>query len=159
MSLKSSSGARNVALRLLTGVAALDRLARLIVCEFRFAPHLHAVRLSVLASLTGAGMNEFPFEIRQPAQHSKHQARPWAVVVSAQLSPASGNRLPSQKGRDLELVILIRPALVGAAGRSCRRLLLRAGLSRGRVLAPAAFHLRRKRLIVVSSPMPSTQIP
>ena len=36
-------GARNLALRLLTGLEALDRLALLVIGEFR-APHLHAVR-------------------------------------------------------------------------------------------------------------------
>jgi len=48
-------------------VAAADRLALLVVGEFRLAPHLDAVRLGSLAAFAGAGADQFAFELGKPA--------------------------------------------------------------------------------------------
>jgi hypothetical protein len=47
-------------------IAALDRLALLVVGEFRLAPHFHALRLGAFAPLAGAAADQFPLELVVP---------------------------------------------------------------------------------------------
>jgi hypothetical protein len=47
--------AANLRKRLFAMIAPLDRLALLVVGEFRLAPHLHALRLGAFAAFAGAG--------------------------------------------------------------------------------------------------------
>ncbi|VTZ51613.1 hypothetical protein MPC4_400014 [Methylocella tundrae] len=65
-------GARNLTHRLAL-VAALDRLALLVICELWPAPHLHAPRFCALAAFARSGADQFALELGKPAQNREHQ--------------------------------------------------------------------------------------
>jgi len=52
---------------LAVATAAADRLALLVFRQFRFAAQLDAACLGAFASFTGAGADQVPLELGQPA--------------------------------------------------------------------------------------------
>ena len=57
--------------RFVAVVAALDRLAYLMIGQFEFRPHLHALRLGAFPAFAGAGADQVALELCQPAQHGQ----------------------------------------------------------------------------------------
>jgi hypothetical protein len=66
--------ARDLAHRLPVAVAPADRLAPLVLGQFRRSAKLDAARPGPLAALAGARPDKVALELRQPAQHRQHQA-------------------------------------------------------------------------------------
>ena len=60
-------GAGDLAQWLAVLVAAPNRLALLVFGQFRFAAELDAARLGALVSFAGAGAEQIPLELGQPA--------------------------------------------------------------------------------------------
>jgi hypothetical protein len=60
--------------RFVAVVAALDRLAYLVIGEFEFRPHFHAPAPWRVPAFAGPGAYQLALELCQPAQHGQHQA-------------------------------------------------------------------------------------
>ncbi len=67
-------GSPDVLKRFVAVVAPPDSLAHLVGGQFRLAPHCHATRSGAVPALAGAGADQCPLELCQPAKHGQHQA-------------------------------------------------------------------------------------
>src|SRR5216684_6585335 len=69
----------------LSRLPASDRFPFLMVGKLRFPTKDYPPRLRTLPPLAGPRSDQFALELGETAQYGQHQ-RPWAVVVSAQVS-------------------------------------------------------------------------
>jgi hypothetical protein len=66
--------------------------------QFRFPAELHAAR--AVASFTGAGADQIPLELRQPAQNGQHQAAVCCRRVGPRVAKRTEARFPAGDRRE-----------------------------------------------------------